>query len=235
MSDQTVEKCVLIVGKCGAGKSTIANQLAGYDPLSNENPPFEPSVTRNVSHTESIITRGNVRYKVTVIDTVGLFDTMAVGHDDVFDKIKEYFKNHLHIKGVNVILFVFRKGRVTEEEKMVFSLIESRLTKELLPISALAITGCENLDDEAREGLVNEFEGHQDTKRIAGQMRKGIYPVGFPSVETLKPILREAYKPQMMKDRDTLLDLVFQAEEFYSTQQLFLKKESRWSRWCNLF
>ena len=216
MSGQTVEKCVLILGKCRAGKTTIANQLAGYDPVSNEDLPFKQNVKDAVSHAVKPFTRENVQYKVTVIDTVGLFDTKTLGHNDLFDKIGQYFKSS-HIKGVNVILFVFRQGRMTDEERKVFSLAESRFA----PFSALAITGCENMDDEARKALVREFEGDQETKRIASQMGKGIYPVGFPSIKTMKPVLREVYKPQMDKDRDTLLNLVFHANDFCSTQQLF--------------
>ena len=113
---------------------------------------------------------------------------------------------------------------MTEEENEVFSSIESRLTEEFSSISALAITGCENMDDEAREELLNEFEGNQETKKIADQMGKGIYPVGFPSIETMPPVLREAYKPQMTKDRDTLLDLVFRAKKLHLTKELFLEK-----------
>ena len=250
------ERCVVLLGKSGAGKSTVANQLAEHDPMSSKDPPFKvstqvlQSVTRDVSHTDRIFTREDVQYKVTVIDTVGLFDTKALGHDDLFDKIEEYFNNH--IKGVNIILFVFRQGRMTEEEIKVFSFVESRLTKEFSPISALAITGCENMDDEARKALINEFEGDQETKRIASQMGKGIYPVGFPNIKTLRPVLREAYKPQMDKDRDTLLDLVFHAKKLHLTKQLFLEKvkpaaqeaydainptnESSSSSWsCNIF
>ena len=252
MSTTTIlkERCVVVLGKSGAGKSTVANQLADYDPTSPEDPPFKvskqilQSVTRNVTHADRLFTRGNIQYKVTVIDTVGLFDTKALGHDVLFDKIEKYFKNH--IKGVNVILFVFRQGRMTEEERKVFSFIESRLTKEFSPISALAITGCENLDDKAREELVNEFEGDQYTKRIANQMEKGIYPVGFPSVDTLRPVLQEAYKEQMAEDKKTLLDVIFRAEELHLTHEIFVEKvkpaaeeaydttqESR--SWCNIF
>ena len=228
-SSKTVEeRCVVVLGKSGAGKSTVANQLADHNPMSSKAPPFKvskqilQSVTRDVSHTVQSFPRGDVEYRVTVIDTVGLFDTKALGHDDLFDKIETHFRDH--INAVNVILFVFRQGRMTEEEKKVFSFIESRLTREFSPISALAITGCENMNDEARKALVNEFEGDQETKRIADQMGKGIHPVGFPSIETMQPILREAYKPQMAKDRATLLDLVFHAKKLHLTRELFLEK-----------
>ena len=159
MSGQTVEKCVLILGKCRAGKTAIANQIAGYDPVSNEDLPYKQNVKDAVSHAVKLFTRENVQYKVTVIDIVGLFDTKTLGHNDLFDKIGQYFKSS-HIKGVNVILFVFRQGRMTDEERKVFSLAESRFAMEISPFSALAFTGCENMDDEARKALlVREFEG----------------------------------------------------------------------------
>ena len=43
------ERCVLILGKTGTGKSTIANMLVGYDPMSQKDPPFE--VSGNLSQT----------------------------------------------------------------------------------------------------------------------------------------------------------------------------------------
>ena len=108
------ERCIVVLGKTGAGKSTVANMLVGCDPMSPESTRFIvsekilASVTRDVTSAKSEFWRNNTKYVVTVIDTVGLFDNKAAGNDDVIEKIEEYFKNH--IIGVNLILFVFKKG-----------------------------------------------------------------------------------------------------------------------------
>ena len=220
------KRCVVLLGKCGVGKSTIANQLVGYEPLSSKKPPFDvservlQSVTRKVTHKIMRFLKEDVEYEVTVIDTVGLFDTVIKRQDTIFDQIEEYLKDQF--TGVNVILFVFRHGRMTPEEKAVFSFIGSRLVKEISPISALAITGCENKTFEARNLIVEEFRNDRTTQGIAKQMTKGIFPVGFPDIKSMKPALQTAYQSQMVEDRDALLDLICQSESLHLTKKLFL-------------
>ena len=112
------------MGKSGAGKSTVANQMVGHDPMSRHKPPFGvsqqvlQSVTREVKHEVVKFMEGNIMYEMTVIDTVGLFDTEIKGQDPIFDKIEAYLKDY--VNGINVILFVFKKGRLTAEERRFF-------------------------------------------------------------------------------------------------------------------
>ena len=216
------KRCAVLLGKSGAGKSTIANQVVGYDPLSSNVPPFEQGATHDIMSAEKKYTKEGLTYEVTVIDTVGLFDPNTEGRDPI-DKIVEYFKKH--IIEVSILLFVFRKGRMTDEEKKVFSLLESRLVREISQISALIITGCENLDAKARNALVEEFKGNPETKPIAAQMMKGIYPVGFPDITGMNSTFQEVYKAQIAKDRQTLMDLVFEADKPHDTKKLFLAIE----------
>ena len=229
------DRCVVVLGKSGAGKSTVANMLIGYDPMSPESPRFTvseqvfASVTREVSAAKTEFWRNNKKYAMTVIDTVGLFDTDAVGNDDVLEKIEEYFKNH--IIGVNLILFVFKKGRFTQEERDVFSFIRSKFVEEICPISALAVTGCEADTAERREEILKEFRSDPNSKEIAHQMRKGIYPVGFPPVKSMIPALQLAFKEVIDDDRNRLLDLVVECETVHLTKKLFLEKVKPKVKW----
>ena len=222
------ERCVVVLGKSGAGKSTVANILMGHDPMSPESPQFSvsekvfASVTREVSAAKTEFWRNNTKYVMTVIDTVGLFDTEAVGNDEVLEKIEEYFKNN--IIGVNLILFVLKKNRFTEEEKMVFSFIGSKLVKEICPISALVITGCEADIPEAREDMLKEFRSGPNSKETARQMKKGMFPVGFPPLKSMLPALQPALKPVIENDRNSLLDLVVECETVHLTKKLFQEK-----------
>ena len=226
MSGQIVRKrCVVLMGKSGAGKSTVANQMVGHDPMSRHNPPFgvsQQSVTREVKHEVVKFMEGNIMYEMTVIDTVGLFDTEIKGQDPIFDKIEAYLKDY--VDGINVILFVFKKGRLTAEEQEVFSFIRGRFDQEISPISALAVTGCENDTPEARRSLVREFQVNDATRQIASQMKKGIYPVGFPPVKNMIPALQHAYTQQMLVDRSTLRNLVIQSDKLHLTRKLFIEK-----------
>ena len=81
------ERCVVLLGKSGAGKSTVANMLVGHNPLSSYDPPFAvstavlQSVTRDISHITYEFKQDGILYRLKVIDTVGLFDTGAAGKD----------------------------------------------------------------------------------------------------------------------------------------------------------
>ena len=234
------ERCVLLLGKSGAGTSTVANHLVGHDPLSPNIPPFGfgtdtvlASVTREFQHETVEFMWENVLYRLTVVKHIGLFDTQTpnnvlsiktiLGIDDIdFDGVVQYIReNRLRI---DLILFVLKKGRLSTEEEEVFSFIraaESRKSRSALAIagcpissiSALVVTGCELDDTTTREQLVQEFKVHPSARKIASLMGMGIYPVGFPPLSRLPPVFQQAYIPQMVKDRDMLLDLILQGRE----------------------
>ena len=220
------------MGKSGAGKSTVANHLVGYDPLSDDDPSFGvsdvvlQSVTREVKDEMVEFKRGRILYRVTVIDTVGLFDTRISGQDPIFEKIETYLTDC--IEGVNLILFVFKKGRFTAEEKEVFEYVRKKFTMEISPISALAVTNCENDNPQARAKLIQEFYDNVDTNPIANQMKMGILPVGFPPLKSLLPQLQVAYKDTMEQDQEALRDLIIRAEKPHLTSKLFEKVRRDW-------
>ena len=175
-SHLTLDRCVLILGKSGAGKSSIANHIVGYDPLLHD-PPFRvfssglDSVSDKIESNVVEFTRGIITYKVTVVDTVGFFDTARLGgHDPIFNMIEEYFK--AHVSEVNLILFVYKKGRFTFEERDVFSFIRSKCSADISHISALAVTCCENDTAEGRSQLVQQFLTYKTTRTIEGLRSK---------------------------------------------------------------
>ena len=218
------KRCVLLLGKSGAGKSTMANHLVGHDPLSPDEPPFKvlnkvlASVTLEFQHETVEFMWENDLYRVTVVDTPGLF--FPHGIDLTFDGIVQYIRETE--MRINLILFVFKKGRFAQEEKAMFSLIMAKFRenhsaiagcpKEISSISAVVVTGCENDDTTRQEELVQKFKVDSVTREIASQTGMGIYPVGFPNVKDFtNPILQQAYIPQMEKYRDTLKGLIARA------------------------
>jgi len=221
------ERRVVVLGKSGGGKSTVANMLLGYDPLA-ESPPFEvsnkvlASVTRDVTEEMGEFRRGRILYRLKLIDTVGLFDTDAEDNDEIFEKIEEYLKDHAD--GINIFLFVFKKGRFTQEEKEVFSFVRSKFDQEISPISALAVTNCEQDSPEDREAFVEEFKSDSSSQEIAQQMQLGIYPVGFPPLNKMRPRLRALYEESMEEDKETLLELIIRAKKVHLTKKLLQEK-----------
>ena len=208
------ERCVLLVGKSGAGKSTVANHLVGHDPLSPDEPPFGvSSVTTEVQHETVEFVWDSDLYRVTVVDTIGLFNIIENPHLALGKSVQYINENKLRI---DLILYVIQKGRFIQEEKDVFSFFMAKFRekhipgcpKDISPIFALVVTGCENDDTTSREQIVQAFKTHPNLREIASQMGMGIYPVGFPDLRTVHPLLQQAYKEGMMQDRDTLRELI---------------------------
>ena len=87
--------------------------------------------------------QGNISYEITVVDTVGFFDTHAgtIGFNNFCDDFEAYMKDSIDIDRI-IILFVLRKGCLTHEEQAVFALFKH--IERISSFSALAITGCEN-------------------------------------------------------------------------------------------
>lgn len=153
-------RCVLLLGKSGAGMSTVANHLVGHDPLSPDEPPFYvsphpfKSSPVEVKHEVVEFVWENNLYRVTVVDTPGTFNTVY-SHHDIFSKIEKYIKQH-NVR-VDLILFVLTKSVFTPEVEgsfsYLFSFIRNRLCiQDFSPISALVIRGCQHDNtDEARK------------------------------------------------------------------------------------
>ena len=216
------ERCVLLLGKSGAGKSTVANHLVGHDPLSPDKPPFKvlhrvlDSVTLEVQHKTVEFMWENDLYRVTVVDTIGFYNEKIHGNNIVFDKFVQYIaENKLRI---DLILFVCKKGSFTREGKRVISFIRAEFLVKLIPgcpknispISALVFTGCETDIPITREVFVQEFMTDPSTREIANQMGMGIYTVGFPPLRCprMLPTLQQAYKEVILQDQDTLRELI---------------------------
>ena len=216
------KRCVVLLGRSGAGKSTVANHLVGHDPLSPDKPPFRvnhellASRTTEVEHNTVEFMWENDLYRLTVVDTPGL-DSLFNESDYhiIFDKIVQYIRETK--LRIDLILFVFMKGRFTAEERYVFSFFMEKFHKnrgiagcpqDISSISALVVTRCEEDDTTKREKLVQEFKVVPRIREIASQMRMGIYPVGFPRLKYISPPLQETFRLQMVKDRDTVRELI---------------------------
>ena len=202
---------IVVLGKTGAGKSTVANQILGTDIF--EVSTSIQSVTRRIKNGEAKLTVDDVDYNIKIIDTVGLFDTGAITNNEIIRVIKTHFQQQVP-EGVNLVLFVFKEGRFTKEEKETFDYIIAKFSKEISDISALVITNCELKSETAREKIIAEFRENVTTKPIAEFVKKGIFTVGFPNIEEIddedfKPKIQERIK----KDKEVLQTFVRSCED----------------------
>lgn len=207
MAVEHVSRRILLLGKTGAGKATLANHITGttefkvHDALE--------SITRIpvLSDAVQVGSPDHVQYIVKLLDTTGLERGPRVTRQEAVREIKTYCVEKGGESDV-LILFVVAYGRFTDEEWDIFRYIVKKLSKvNLSSFSALIVTKCEDLSEEARKELVSEIHRSAQTTAIAKFMSKGIHPVGFPNPTKLKLELRDAYKEWMEKDELTLQQL----------------------------
>jgi GTPase Era involved in 16S rRNA processing len=217
---------VIVVGKTGAGKSTVANKISGHSNFKVDN--SLESVTHQVSHTEVNVVdpTTNVHYVFKIIDTIGFFNT-KISNKDVFQKIKTYFQEKVP-EGINLVLLVFKQGRFTKEEKKTFDFLRENFQNNISNASALTITNCDELDVEGRQNVIQDFRRNKGTGHTAKFMRKGIYAVGFPELKGMKPKLVKVYKEEMKVDEEILTRLVMNSSKMYLSKEMF--EQSFWDK-----
>ena len=153
---------VLVIGKTGAGKSTVANKIIGENvfPTSGS---VGSSTSVNTHYDKVVVDERNGReYTIRMIDTIGFEDTGSEdgtkkSNEQIIESVKCYFQT-ITPEGLHLIIFVFRQGRFTQEEKTVFEFITETFGANIKPLSALVITHCDNQTDEAREEIISNFQ-----------------------------------------------------------------------------
>ena len=222
-------RTVLVVGKTGAGKSTVANKILGREAFNVKN--VASSVTSEVEAKCSLVYDrfSNTRYKFRVIDTLGAFDT-NLKNDAVITKIKEFFQNDSP-DGVNLVLFVFRKARFTQEERQTFDYIIKNFKKEISNYSALVLTHCDGGSDAANQQFRQSFE--DEVNDIADFMKKGIYMVGFPDLSNMRPRIKEAMEGDIKEHAKMLQKEVMKANKKCLGKEIF--EQTFWQKLSHCF
>lgn len=245
MSGTSIEKRnVIVLGKTGAGKSSVGNALIGKYKFEVKG--SVSSVTTGTEVKVEEFYHDETKYVVKVIDTVGLFDTGgALSNDKIMTDLKTNLMESVP-EGVSLVLFVMKEGRFTQEEKNVFDIIIKEFTSDISEMSALVITNCDAKGSAARQGIISTFRNDTTTKQTAEFMKKGVFAVGFPDLDTMDEDEKPLYSKKMQKDRDALQQLVFESGKMRlasklfdptadangkTTQEDFIKKVEKVSKW----
>ena len=210
---------VLVVGKSGSGKSTLANKFCGSNTFKVGDGPA--SETNALAATDFILRDGEVYYSIRIIDTVGLFDSRPNGksNEEIVKEIKEYFSLKAP-EGINLILFTFKAGRMSPEEKDTFNFLFKHFSEHLQPISALLITHGDSLTTVAgskarQDDHIQKFRDDPVTKQVVEYMGKGVHFMQFPET-TDDDEMYEIYKKRCEASTMALRMLVFDCERVTS-------------------
>ena len=214
MASPTViqKRNIIVLGKTGAGKSSVANRIVGMD-LFEVTTSSVSSVTKHPSVKEASVIHDGIQYTFKTIDTVGLFDTAEKTNEEIFREAKTFIRERVP-EGISLVLFVFKEGRFTPEERKTFESLTKNFGKsKITDISALIVTCCENMTPKARIALVEEMKSNERTNKITSFMKKGIYPVGFPNLKEVDPRIKEVHEETAKQDAETLHKLIRNCED----------------------
>ena len=197
---KTERRNIIIFGKTGSGKSTVANHILGCEAFDSlkENPTYITEV--------SIVGPDDTIYIIRLVDAIGQFDSTNTAQIEKFV--------NAHVRGnfldLHLVMFVCRHDRLIKEEMKTFEFfIKKYQQTKISQISALILTCCEGLSIDQRKKFNDDFRINSQTSHIAAFMRKGIHQVGFPDIRTVKPDLKASFERGADEDAKTLRQLIF--------------------------
>jgi len=159
---------VSLLGKTGTGKSSLANLLMGRND-------FEVgSGTKSCSVACKVMKTKISGSSISVMDTPGLKDTRTYTDEDVMEVI--YGSLSSSFLKIDKLVFVIRLGRFTEEEVEVLEKLMRFFGTEAEGNSLLVITGCEMIDFDNKEVVIQEFVDNNPS--VAGYVGNRIFLSG---------------------------------------------------------
>ena len=211
------ERTVLLLGKSGSGKTSVAKQLCDSDDIKIGSQ--LDSSSKNEVYLHNVYCNDQ-KLRIKVLDTRGI---QSKDDYESLLSIRDFVGTNAG-NGVNLIIFVSKSGRFTKEEESIFSLLLDCFPKDAKPLSAFVLTNCDGKSKAMRHSIVEEFKTHEKTQKYALFMEKGIYTVAFPNIKEVDADETELIKKMILRDRLCLMNLIENSKSRYnasSEKQLF--------------
>ncbi|XP_065197875.1 trichohyalin-like [Sycon ciliatum] len=210
--DEQPDRVVVLIGRTGAGKSTMANVLAGKESLFNESS-GAMSCTKETPTELVAVNFGSTHYVLKIVDTIGIGDT-KLKPVDVLNQLAHIANNCTG--GINQVLFV-TSSRFTKEEEEAFDMMKSVIFQtEVLNYTSVIRTYCVEYDEPEEEVRVRT--DLQQQSPIMKHVKKFLL-VSNPSLK------KERGRELAMEDRcqsrqRVLAHLILNCKERYSPDTL---------------
>ena len=185
---------VLVFGSSNAGKTSMINELTGFNYNVNNDAKGCTFETRQVPP----VTRGGVQYHF--LDTAGLNETDK-GTVKSKDAVQNILKLLQHSKdGMNLLIYVRRIGTITQTDKDNYEMFCNIVTNHMIPVICV-ITGCENEDP-----MSDWVKRNEDTFKNNGMKFHGMVATCFAKGGRLESVYRPLREQSAKDVWDTIIN-----------------------------
>lgn len=219
------ERTIVLMGRTRTGKSTIAEVLA-----TTLHKPKKLSIyseTRETTMTNFFTTDkrpGGKSYRFTIIDTPGFFDmtrdkSLRIQNSEITEHITCCLESN--IRHINLIGIVFNLVNGINERDIEAILYIKKHFVGIEDYAALVITNCEQMDEQQRNKLIDEFFKHREVKQhnLRSFFRRGILFMGclrYESLETANATAIYLEYNNVLDMRTAFIETCIQSTSTYS-------------------
>jgi GTPase SAR1 family protein len=223
-SEVAIQKNILIIGKAGAGKSTLVEVLkqAGYHTPSNGYS-FFASGDKQAQLSSLVLTKQSSAhrqaYSLNVMDTPGMFEVRSAltdrrTNEQIIKLIQDTVTNS--VTHLSCVLFLVPIGVISEEDLQLLNVVKQLLGEGFKKNTVLVFTRAENFPLATLADRLKEFLASEISAPFLDVCQAGVYFSGTVTGELVNELGKDYENKVSQKVtclRQALLDAVLQLSD----------------------